>query len=85
MLEFTTRRPASLSSSAIRRSRKRAFNNNPNAFGAITNAILSLAAGTAADFIVMGGYGHPRIREFVFGGTTRGMLRSMTVPTLMSH
>jgi nucleotide-binding universal stress UspA family protein len=51
----------------------------------VTNAILSHAADCAADFIVMGGYGHTRIREFVFGGTTLGMLRSMTVPTLMSH
>jgi nucleotide-binding universal stress UspA family protein len=51
----------------------------------VTNAILSHAADSAADFIVMGGYGHTRIREFVFGGTTLGMLRSMTVPILMSH
>ena len=51
----------------------------------VTNAILSHAADSAADFVVMGGYGHTRIREFVFGGTTRGMLGSMTVPTLMSH
>jgi nucleotide-binding universal stress UspA family protein len=51
----------------------------------VTNAILSHAADSGADFIVMGGYGHTRIREFVFGGTTLGMLRSMTVPTLMSH
>jgi nucleotide-binding universal stress UspA family protein len=51
----------------------------------VTNAILSHAADSAADFIVMGGYGHTRIREFVFGGTTLGMLKSMTVPTLMSH
>jgi nucleotide-binding universal stress UspA family protein len=51
----------------------------------VTNAILSHAADCAADFIVMGGYGHTRIREFVFGGTTLGMLKSMTVPTLISH
>jgi nucleotide-binding universal stress UspA family protein len=35
--------------------------------------------------IVMGGYGHSRLREFVLGGVTRGMLKSMTVPVLMSH
>jgi hypothetical protein len=35
--------------------------------------------------IVMGGYGHSRFREFVLGGATRGILASMTVPTLMSH
>ena len=39
----------------------------------------------SADFLVMGGYGHSRLREFVLGGVTRGILTSMTVPTLMSH
>ena len=39
----------------------------------------------SADLVVMGGYGHSRLREFVLGGATRGMLRSMTVPTLMAH
>jgi nucleotide-binding universal stress UspA family protein len=33
----------------------------------------------------MGGYGHSRLKETVFGGVTREMLESMTVPTLMSH
>ena len=36
-------------------------------------------------FIVMGGYGHSRLREFVLGGVTRSMLCTMTVPVLMSH
>jgi nucleotide-binding universal stress UspA family protein len=35
--------------------------------------------------IVMGGYGHSRFQERILGGVTRGMLQSMTVPTLMSH
>jgi nucleotide-binding universal stress UspA family protein len=51
----------------------------------VPNAILSHAADTSADFIVMGGYGHSRLREFILGGATRGILASMTVPTLMSH
>jgi len=51
----------------------------------VANTILSHAADTSADFIVMGGYGHSRLREFVLGGATRGILASMTVPTLMSH
>jgi nucleotide-binding universal stress UspA family protein len=33
----------------------------------------------------MGAYGHSRLREFVFGGVTREILRHMTVPVLMSH
>jgi nucleotide-binding universal stress UspA family protein len=37
------------------------------------------------DLIVMGGYGHSRLQERILGGVTRGMLQSMTVPTLMSH
>jgi nucleotide-binding universal stress UspA family protein len=47
--------------------------------------ILSIAADTGLDLIVMGGYGHSRFQERILGGVTRGMLRSMTVPTLMSH
>jgi nucleotide-binding universal stress UspA family protein len=51
----------------------------------IADTILSYAADSSADLIIMGGYGHSRLREFVLGGTTRGILASMTVPTLMSH
>jgi len=51
----------------------------------VANAILSHAADSATDFIVMGGYGHSRLRELILGGATRGILQSMTVPTLMSH
>ena len=47
--------------------------------------ILSIAADDALDLIVMGGYGHSRLQERILGGVTRGMLQSMTVPTLMSH
>jgi nucleotide-binding universal stress UspA family protein len=51
----------------------------------VGNTLLSHAADTSADFIVMGGYGHSRLREFVLGGVTRGIIGSMTVPVLMSH
>jgi nucleotide-binding universal stress UspA family protein len=51
----------------------------------VPNTILSYAADCSADFLVMGGYGHSRLREFVLGGATRGILTSMTVPALMSH
>ena len=51
----------------------------------VSNVVLSYAADCAADFIVMGGYGHSRLREFVLGGATRGILESMTVPVLMAH
>jgi nucleotide-binding universal stress UspA family protein len=51
----------------------------------VASTILSYAADVSADLIVMGGYGHSRLREFVLGGATRGLLESMTVPVLMSH
>lgn len=51
----------------------------------VPNTLLSHAADTGADFLVMGGYGHSRLREFVLGGATRGILAAMTVPVLMSH
>jgi nucleotide-binding universal stress UspA family protein len=51
----------------------------------VSSAILSYAADSNADMIMMGGYGHSRLREFILGGVTRSILESMTVPTLMSH
>jgi nucleotide-binding universal stress UspA family protein len=47
--------------------------------------LLSQAADLGADLIVMGAYGHSRLREVVLGGATREILRSMTVPVLLSH
>jgi nucleotide-binding universal stress UspA family protein len=51
----------------------------------VASTILSHAADNSADFLVMGGYGHSRLREFILGGVTRGILASMTIPTLLSH
>jgi nucleotide-binding universal stress UspA family protein len=48
-------------------------------------ALLSAAKSQGADLLVMGCYGHSRLREFVFGGATRHVLKSMNVPVLMSH
>jgi nucleotide-binding universal stress UspA family protein len=39
----------------------------------------------SADLLVVGAYGHSRLREFVLGGVTRRLLREMTLPVLMSH
>lgn len=47
--------------------------------------LLSRAADLGADMMVMGAYGHSRLRELVLGGATRTVLDSMTVPVLMSH
>ena len=46
----------------------------------VTNAILSYVADVSGTLIVMGGYGHAKLREMILGGVTRGMLHSMTVP-----
>jgi len=51
----------------------------------VADALLSHAADSGADFMVMGGYGHSRLREFVLGGVTHSIFRSMTIPALMSH
>jgi nucleotide-binding universal stress UspA family protein len=51
----------------------------------VGNALLSRAADLGADLIVMGAYGHSRMREMVLGGVTRHLLQHMTVPVLMSH
>ena len=51
----------------------------------VADALLSHAADSSADFMVMGGYGHSRLREFVLGGVTRLIFESMTVPVLLSH
>ncbi len=53
--------------------------------GDVASALLAHAADSRADLIVMGSYGHSRLREFVLGGVTHSMLRSMAVPVLMSH
>jgi nucleotide-binding universal stress UspA family protein len=51
----------------------------------IGSRILSRAADAAADLIVMGAYGHSRLRELALGGATRTLLEAMTVPVLMAH
>jgi len=51
----------------------------------VADTILSHAADRSADMIVMGGYGHSRLREFVLGGVTRSILASMTIPAFMSR
>jgi nucleotide-binding universal stress UspA family protein len=51
----------------------------------IGDALLSLVADTSADLLVMGCYGHSRAREWMLGGATRAILKSMTVSVLMAH
>ena len=51
----------------------------------IGEELLSIAADTGAGLLAMGCYGHRRTREWVLGGVTRTVLRSMTLPVLMAH
>ena len=48
-------------------------------------AILDLAREEDATFLVMGAYGHSRIRQFLLGGVTRHVLARATIPILMAH
>ena len=51
----------------------------------IADLLLSAASDFGVDLMVMGAYGHSRLRELVLGGTTRYIFQHMTVPVLMSH
>ena len=51
----------------------------------IGEAIQSKAQELKADLLVMGGYGHSRLREFVLGGATADVLSKPVLPVLMSH
>ena len=48
-------------------------------------ALLAAAAALSAAWLVMGAYGHTRLREAVLGGATRDMLHASDVPLLLAH
>jgi nucleotide-binding universal stress UspA family protein len=52
---------------------------------AVSDTVLAQVAALDADLLVMGAYGHSRLREMILGGVTRHVLRNMNVPVLMSH
>ncbi|SCW84516.1 Universal stress protein family protein [Sphingobium faniae] len=52
---------------------------------AVEAALLKAITALAADWVVMGAFGHSRLRELVFGGVTRRMLRDARVPLLLAH
>jgi nucleotide-binding universal stress UspA family protein len=49
------------------------------------DVLLNAAADKGVDLLVMGGYGHSRLRQLILGGVTRGILSRMTVPVLLAH
>lgn len=57
----------------------------PSSGRQVSEVLFQHAFDTAADLIVMGAYGHSRIRERVFGGVTKAMIETPVVPVLMTH
>lgn len=51
----------------------------------VSEVLAQHAMDTDADMLVMGAYGHSRLREAVLGGATRAVLESTTIPVLMAH
>lgn len=51
----------------------------------IHDAIRTYVTDVASDLLVMGAFGHSRLRQFVLGGATRSLLEETYVPTLLSH
>jgi nucleotide-binding universal stress UspA family protein len=51
----------------------------------VGDMILSRLADQSTDLLVMGAYGHARLRELILGGVTQHIMKHMTVPMLMSH
>ena len=51
----------------------------------VGDILLNECSDYGADLLVMGAYGHARLREFVVGGATRQILKTMTIPVMLSH
>ncbi|MGI9424640.1 MAG: universal stress protein [Hyphomicrobiaceae bacterium] len=57
----------------------------PSSGGSIAQALLRRTMDVNGNLLVMGGYGHSRLRESVFGGVTHEIIRQAQIPLLMSH
>lgn len=53
--------------------------------GSVASGLLAAASEMGAGLIVAGGYGHSRLREWVLGGVTHGLLQTSTICVLFSH
>lgn len=62
--------------------RRRSFHATVHGTG---DALLHEAQRMDSDLLVMGAYGHPRLRERVLGSATRRILQQATLPVLMQH
>ena len=61
------------------------FESRPQMLDTISDEILACAFAEGASYIVMGGYGHNRAGEFLFGGVTRSLLKASPLPLLIAH
>ena len=57
----------------------------PSSGRSVATVLKQHATDMDADLIVMGGYGHSRLRERIFGGVTRSMLEEPVLPILMAR
>lgn len=53
--------------------------------GSVASQLQERCADIGADLLVMGGYGHSRLRELILGGVTRAMLNQTRLPLLLAH
>lgn len=53
--------------------------------GGVAQQLQDTSAEVGADLLIMGGYGHSRLRELILGGVTRAMLNQTTLPLLLAH
>jgi nucleotide-binding universal stress UspA family protein len=51
----------------------------------VDRAIMDVITETNASYVIMGGYGHSRAREYLFGGVTRSLLKDCPVPMVLAH
>jgi nucleotide-binding universal stress UspA family protein len=56
-----------------------------NTEGDVGKTLLSFADARGIDWMVMGAYGHSRLREFLLGGATRDFLTSAPIPVVLAH
>jgi len=64
---------------------KVALRNFSSVSGPTGEALLDAAMELDADLLVMGAYGHSRLREYLIGGTTRDVIKHAQIPVLMVH
>ena len=76
---------ANIAAHLARRGAKPEVHNIDGQNRSYADIILEQAAAFNADLIIMGGYAHARVREYLFGGATREMLDKANVPMLMAH